>query len=197
MIMRTRLIIGLKLCSWYGVWYIIGYRVLNLDLRSKVTGESNKMAMQLLARNLMPHKPEMIARMHTFAGLAGQAGVSAPNGASTGEISPILVGPGLGKDNMDPLSNAPRTHATISLAAETTLRRQGGGMPARLRCVVDQTMSCAAHKETAIVGRSVACASSGLLSPYQPAPCTHPSDTAGQQLQRARDRMHAVFISLG
>ena len=139
MIMRTRLIIGLKLCSWYGVWYIIGYRVLNLGLRSKVTGESNKMTMQLLARNLMPHKPEMIARMHTFAGLAGQAGVSAPNGASTGEISPILVGPGLGKDNMDPLSNAPRTHAIISLAAETTLRRQGGGMPARLRCVVDQT----------------------------------------------------------
>ena len=80
--------------------------------------------MQLLARNLMPHKPEMFANMHAFAGFAGQAGASAPNGASTGQMSPILVGPCLVKDNMDPLSNAPRTDATISLAIETTLKHQ-------------------------------------------------------------------------
>ena len=138
----------------------------------------------------------MLAMMHAFLGLAGQTGASAPNGASKGHMSPILVMPGLGKDNMDPLSNTPCTHATISLAAEATVKHQGGGMPARLRCVVDQTMSCAAHKETAIVGRSVACASSGLLSPYQSAPCTHESDTATQNMQRACDRMYAVFISL-
>jgi hypothetical protein len=104
--------------------------------------------------------------MHIFLELARLAGASTCNGASKGQISPILVMPCLVKDNMDPLSNAPRTHATISLAAETTLKHQSGGMPARLRCVVDHTMSCAAPKETTILGRSVACASSGLLSPY-------------------------------
>ena len=134
--------------------------------------------------------------MHIFLGLAKQASASASNGASKGQISPILAGPCLAKDNMDPLSNAPRNHATISLAPETTLKHQGGGIPGWSRCVVDQTMSCAAHKETVILGRSVACASSGLLSPYQPATCTHPPDTAAQQLQHARDRIHAVFISL-
>jgi hypothetical protein len=102
--------------------------------------------------------------MHVFPGFAGQAGASASNGAGKGQISPILAGPRLVKDNLDPLSNAPRTHATISLAAETTVKHHGGGVPGRLSCVVDQTMSCAAHKETAILGRSVACASSGLLT---------------------------------
>ena len=134
--------------------------------------------------------------MQIFLGLARQAGASASNGASTCQISPILAGPRLIKENMDPLSNAPRNHATISLASETTLKHQGGGVLGRLRCVVDQTMSCAAHKETAILGRSVACASSGLLSPYQLVTCTHPPHTAGQQLHHARDRIHAVFISL-
>ena len=93
--------------------------------------------MQLLVHNLMPHKPEMLAMMHACAGFARQARASAPNGASKGQISPILVMLCLAKDNMDPLSNAPRTHATISLAAKTTMRHQGGGMLARLRCVVD------------------------------------------------------------
>ena len=66
----------------------------------------------------------MLAMMHIFLGLAGQAGASASNGASKGQISPILVMLCLAKDNMDPLSNAPRTDATISLAIETTLKHQ-------------------------------------------------------------------------
>jgi hypothetical protein len=97
------------------------------------------MAMQLLVHNLMSHEPEMFAMMHVFPRFAGQDGASASNGAGKGQISPILAGPRLVKDNMDPFSNAPRTHATISLAAETTVRHQGGGVPGRLRCVVDQT----------------------------------------------------------
>ena len=59
-----------------------------------------------------------------FLGLAKQ-GASASNVASKGQISPILAGPRLVKYNMDPFSNAPRTHATISLAVETTVRHQG------------------------------------------------------------------------
>jgi hypothetical protein len=77
--------------------------------------------------------------MHVLPGFAGQAGVSASNGAGKGQISPILAGPRLVKDSMDPFSNAPRTHATISPAVETTVRHQWGGVPGRLRCVVDQT----------------------------------------------------------
>jgi hypothetical protein len=38
--------------------------------------------------------------MHIFPGLARQAGASASNGASKGQISPILAGPCLVKDNM-------------------------------------------------------------------------------------------------
>jgi hypothetical protein len=41
----------------------------------------------------------MLAMMHIFSGLAGQAGATASNGASTGQISPILAGPCLVKDD--------------------------------------------------------------------------------------------------
>jgi hypothetical protein len=37
--------------------------------------------------------------VHIFLGLVGQAGASAYNVASTGQISPILAGPRLAKDN--------------------------------------------------------------------------------------------------
>ena len=59
-----------------------------------------KMAMQLLVHNLMPHQPEMLAMMHIFLGSAGQARASPSNGGSKGQISPILAGPCLVKDNM-------------------------------------------------------------------------------------------------
>ena len=85
--------------------------------------------------------------VHIFLGLAGQAGANDSNGASKGKISPILAMHCLVKDNIDPLSNAPYTHATISLAVETTLKSHGGGIPGRLRCVVDHTMSCAVTKK--------------------------------------------------
>jgi hypothetical protein len=49
--------------------------------------------------------------VHIFQGLAGQAGASASNGASKGQISPILAGPCLAKDNMA-LGTVPAPGAT-------------------------------------------------------------------------------------
>ena len=54
----------------------------------------------------------MLAMVHIFPGLAGQAGASASNGASKGQILPVLAEPCLVKDNTA-LGTVPAPGATL------------------------------------------------------------------------------------
>jgi hypothetical protein len=59
--------------------------------------------------------------MHVLQGLAGQARASASNGASTGQISPILAGPCLVNDD-SALGTVPAAGATARFHTSQTDR---------------------------------------------------------------------------
>ena len=72
----------------------------------------------------------MLAILHVFAGLAGQARASASNGASTGQSSPILAGPCLVNDDtalgMVPAAGAiPHYHRSLADHSSLACSRVG------------------------------------------------------------------------
>ena len=70
-----------------------------------------------LAPHVVPTEPSAIGQPTYVA--SAVVGASAFNGATNVQILPVLAMPCIDDGNMDPLSKAPRTHATISLDVET------------------------------------------------------------------------------